>query len=67
MVWILIALLFGLGALTYSLQPVLARPGQDTVLQDTKKKDADRKTETVTFKTTIHLETGLQNREDRTS
>ena len=43
MVRILIALLLGLGALTYSLQPVLAGPGQATILQDNKKRTPARK------------------------
>ena len=50
---ILITLLLGLGAVAYSAQPVLAEPGQTTVLQKDKKKNS-KKTETVAFKTTIH-------------
>ena len=47
---ILALLLLGIGVAAYAVQPVLAEPGQATVMQ----KDKKKKTETVIFKTTIH-------------
>ena len=64
---ILITLLMGLGAVAYSAQPVLAEPGQATVLQDKKKKDAGKKTATVTFKTTIHCKNCVKKVNDNIS
>lgn len=51
---IIITVLLGLFAVAFYAQPVLAEPGYATVLQDNNKKKADKKTATVTFKTTIH-------------
>ena len=52
---ILVALLLGLGTVAFSAQPLFAAC-QDTVQQQDKKKDNQKKTETVTFKTTIHCD-----------
>ena len=51
---IIITVLLGLFAVAFYAQPVLAEPGYATVLQDNNKKKSDKKTATVTFKTTIH-------------
>ena len=64
---ILITVLLGLFAVAYSAQPVLAEPGQATVRQDKKKKAADKKTETVTFKTTIHCKNCVKKVNDNIS
>lgn len=51
---IIITVLLGLFAVAFYAQSVLAEPGYATVLQDNNKKKVDKKTATVTFKTTIH-------------
>ena len=52
---VLITILLGLGVFAFSSQPALAACLK-TVQQQEKKKDNQKKTETVTFKTTIHCE-----------
>ena len=64
---ILITILLGLCAVAYFAQPVMAEPGQATVLQDKKKKDADKKMATVTFKTTIHCKNCVKKVNDNIS
>lgn len=65
---ILITLLLGLCACAYSSQPVLAEPGHSIVRQqDKKKKDVGKKTETVTFKTTIHCKNCVKKVNDNIS
>ena len=60
----LITFLLGLCAAAYSAPPVLADPGQAIVRQDKKKKDAGKKTETVTFKTNIHCKNCIKKVND---
>jgi copper chaperone CopZ len=65
---ILITLLLGLGAFAYATQPILAEPSHSIVRQqDKKKKDIDKKTETVTFKTTIHCKNCVKKVNDNIS
>ena len=64
---ILITVLLGLGAATYSAQPVLAEPAQATVRQDKKQKVDGKKTATVTFKTTIHCKNCVKKVNDNIS
>ena len=52
----LVTLSLGLGLLAFSPNPVLAVSGQPSAQKQDKKKDNQKKNETVTFKTTIHCE-----------
>ena len=56
---VLIALLLVLGSLSFTVQPVLAASPETTTLQQDKKK-----TQTVTFKTTIHCKNCVKKLND---
>ena len=56
---VLIALLLVLGSLSFTAQPVLAASSETTTLQQDKKK-----TQTVTFKTTIHCKNCVKKLND---
>ena len=64
---ILVALLFGLGVLAFTAQPVMAASSQPALQQQEKKKDNQKKTETVTFKTSIHCQNCVKKVNDNLS
>lgn len=50
----LITLLLVLGALAYTAAPAISMPSQESIQLQEKKKDAKKKTQTVTFRTSMH-------------
>ena len=63
---ILLILIIGLGTVTYPTQPLLAA-GQETVRKQDRKKESQKKTETVTFKTSIHCKNCIKKVNDNIS
>ena len=61
---VLFTLIFALGALSLTAQPMLAASNETATIQQDKKKADKKKTQTVTFKTTIHCKNCVKKLND---